>query len=54
MKLKTLDYGIIPVAKKDTFLCNEILTEVIDCKNNFYEIKQTLNGQIVALLVANA
>lgn len=50
MKLKTLDYGLLPIAYKRTWLCDDTLNYVEDNQGNYYEIKQTLDGVVVALL----
>jgi len=33
------------------WLCNNILDTLEDCQGNFYEVRETLNGALVALLI---
>jgi len=50
--IKTLDYGVIPIAYNKQWLQDSILDTIEDNQLCFYEIRQTLNGYIVALFVA--
>ena len=47
--IKTLKYGTISIANKDTWLCDEVISEVEDKQGQHYQIRKTLNGQLVAL-----
>jgi hypothetical protein len=47
--IRTLDYGLIRVFKDSTSCKNLTIDTIEDCKGNFYEIKQTFTGEIIAL-----
>ena len=49
--IDTLDYGVLPIAKNKTYLCDEFLDIIEDTNSVSYEIRKTLNGQLVALQV---
>jgi hypothetical protein len=51
--IKTLDYGEIPIINNTTWLNDKIIQDELleDCEGNCYDIRQTLNGLIVALIV---
>ena len=41
----------VPIAKDNTYLCDEILWTVEETNGDLYDIKNTLNGKLVAILV---
>lgn len=48
--IRTMKYGIIPTAVNDTYLSNDVL-DTVECDNgDFYIIKMSFTGAIVALL----
>lgn len=49
MELRTLKYGVLPVALRTTYLRAEVIDLVVDCEANVYEIRLTDNGSLVAL-----
>jgi hypothetical protein len=46
--INTLDYGSIRVFKDSTSCKNATLDTIDGCSGEFYEIKQTFTGEIVA------
>jgi len=51
--LRTLDYGFLPIANSSQYLCNDTI-DIIDCTDNYYyEVRKTLNGELVALRINN-
>ena len=52
MTIKTWKYGNLPIAKNKTWLKEEVIDTIEEANSdNFYEVRQTLNGKLVALLV---
>ena len=49
--INTLDYGSIRVFKDSTSCKNVTLDTIDGCNGEFYEIKQTFTGEMVALEV---
>lgn len=48
--INTITYGTIPIAKNTSYLTTDFNGEIIsDCDGIDYEIRTTLNGQVVAL-----
>jgi|GEM_PF-4136493 len=49
--IKTLNYGTLPIAKSNEYLKDEIIDTIEESLTlNFYEIRETLNGKLVAYL----
>ena len=47
--IKTLDYGVLPIAYSTKWLNSEVVTIIEGCGDDVcYEIRTTHNGQLVA------
>jgi len=47
--LNTIDYGLIPIAKHETYLQKNVIGLIEETNGEYYEIRLTNNGQIVAI-----
>lgn len=53
LKINTINYGHIPVAKNDKWRYTKIIDTIQLCNGMYYNIKQTFNGVIVAIKAFN-
>lgn len=47
--IRTLDYGMLPVAADTTYISNEVLGTVETCDGRFYEVRRAFSGSLVAV-----
>lgn len=49
MTIRTLNYGLVPVAVDTTYISDGIVDTVETCNGDFYTIRLTFTGSIVAV-----
>jgi hypothetical protein len=50
--IKTIKYGELEIRYNPNFTRDRVIDIVEDAEGNVYEIKENLNGKLVALLIA--
>jgi hypothetical protein len=49
--INTLDYGKLNIATSSGFLCDEVINTIEDNDGNVFDIKKTLNNEVVAIKI---
>ena len=47
--IRTLDYGMLPIAKDTTYIGDECHGTVETCDGKFYEVRRAFSGGLVAV-----
>jgi hypothetical protein len=47
--IRTLDYGMLPIAKDTTYINDECVGTVETCDGKFYEVRRAFSGSLVAV-----
>lgn len=48
--IRTLEYGIVPIAVNTTYVHNKVIDTVECCNGEFYTLHRAFSGSIVAVL----
>ena len=49
--IRTLDYGILPIAKNTDYISDFAVGTIEDCDGNFYEVRRADSGSLVAVKI---
>jgi hypothetical protein len=47
--IRTLDYGVLPIAKDTTYISDECLGIIEMCDGKFYEVRRAFSGGLVGV-----
>jgi hypothetical protein len=48
--IRTIEFGMLPIAKDDQYVKNEVFGTVETCDGSFYVVRRSFSGGLVAVL----